>query len=122
MKAFLPQIAQANEDLKKTIETRGSDSIRIDTCLDNKKSTNNYDDNDDSEADSRDDESEAVNDTDELDNDNKDDAIQSQPQKKVKLEFVIGDIDDTVYAQIDKDEEQEGEDEDEGETRLVNDN
>ena len=119
MKAFLPQIAQANEDLKKTIESQGSDSIRIDTCLDNKKPTSSHDDNDDSEADSSDDESEAVNDTDELerdDNNSEGAAIQSQPQKKVKLEFVIGDIDDTVYAQIDKDEEQEGE------TCLVNDN
>ena len=121
MKAFLPQIAQANEDLKKTIESQGSDSIRIDTCLDNNSSSNNYDDNDDSEAGSGDDETEAVKDTDEVDRDDTNSegaAIQSQPQKKVKLEFVIGDIDDAVYAQIDKDEEQDGE----GETRLVNDN
>ena len=121
MKAFLPQIAQANEDLKKTIESQGSDSIRIDTCLDNKKTANIDDDNDDSEADSGDDESEAVNDIEGDDNYNND-AIQSQPQKKVKLEFVIGDIDDTVYAQIDKDEEQEPEGDDEVGTRLVNDN
>ena len=120
MKAFLPQIAQANEDLKKTIESQGSDSIRIDTCLDSKKPTDNHDANDDSEADSGDDESNEVDDTDEVNrDDNKDDTIKSQPQKKVKLEFVIGDIDDTVYAQIDKDEEQ---DEYEGETCLVNDN
>lgn len=96
-------MAKANEELFQKIATEGDSEVRIDSHLVPSEKKNEVEDHDESDDESEEEEEEGKHDGNGQTNGKQDSYNEEAVPKKVKLEFVLGDIDDSVYAALGND-------------------
>lgn len=98
-------MAKANEELFQKIATEGDSEVRIDSQLVPSEKKNEVEDHDESddESEEEEEEEEGKHDGNGRTSGKQDSYNEESVPKKVKLEFVLGDIDDSVYAALGND-------------------